>query len=104
METAGPTGDVGLTLAAGSSTSTAPGVRDRRWALSPDEVTTRHGIPVTTAETTAETTAVDLGRTPGPVTESVALVDALVVCGAARPEDVRAAAAGRRVPARGSTA
>jgi very-short-patch-repair endonuclease len=57
-------------------------------------VTTRRGAPVTTPGTTA----VDLGRAPRPVEESVALVDALVGCGAAELDAVRVEAAAATGP------
>ena len=94
VDAARPGDDVELTLPPGSSTSTVPGIRVRRWALAPEQVTARRGIPVTTPETTA----VDLGRTPGPVEESVALVDALVACRATELDAVRAAAAAATGP------
>ncbi|MGY1728634.1 hypothetical protein ACI79J_16830 [Geodermatophilus sp. SYSU D01062] len=94
VDAAGPDDDVQLTVPPGSSASTAPGVRVRRWALPADAVTTCRGIPVTIAETTA----VDIGRGPGPLEESVALVDALVTCRATELVAVRAAAAAATGP------
>jgi very-short-patch-repair endonuclease len=86
---AGATDDVELTVPPGSSACTVPGVRVRRWALDPDTVAVRRGLPVTSPETTA----VDLGRTVTPLAEAVGFVDALVVAGATRVDLVRAAAA-----------
>jgi very-short-patch-repair endonuclease len=94
VDAAGPDDVVELTLPPGSSASTARGVRLRRWPLSADQVTIRRDVPVTTAETTA----VDLGRSPGPLAESVAVVDALVVHGATDLDSVRSAAAGATGP------
>ncbi|WP_448640688.1 endonuclease domain-containing protein [Geodermatophilus sp. URMC 63] len=85
----GATDDVELTVPPGSSACTVPGVRVRRWALDPDTVAVRRGLPVTTPETTA----VDLGRAVTPLAEAVGLVDALVVARATRMDVVRAAAA-----------
>jgi very-short-patch-repair endonuclease len=89
VDAAGPGDDVELTLPPGSSACTVPGVRVRRWALSAEHVTTRRGIRVTDPATTA----VDLGRAPGPLADAVALVDALVVRGVTDLDRVRAAAA-----------
>ncbi len=94
VDAAGPDDDVDLTVPPGSSPSTAPGVRVRRWALSAGQVTTRRGIPVTTAEVTA----VDVGRGQGSLEEAVALVDALVVARATDLAAVRAAAAAATGP------
>ncbi|MGY1650043.1 hypothetical protein [Geodermatophilus sp. SYSU D01119] len=94
VDAAGPGDDVELTVPPGSSASTAPGVRVRRWALTANQVTTRRGIPVTTAGTTA----VDLGRGPGTLADSVALVDALVVAKATDLAAVRASAAAATGP------
>ena len=94
VDAAGPHDDVELTVPPGSSACTVPGVRVRRWTIDPDGVTTRRRVPVTTAETTA----VDLGRSPGSLEDSIALVDALVVCRATDLAAVRAAAAGASGP------
>lgn len=80
--------DVELTLPPGSSACSVPGVRVRRRRLAPEDVRTRRR----TRLTTPEITAVDLGRAPGPVADTVALVDALVVAGVADLERIRAAA------------
>ncbi|WP_336032043.1 endonuclease domain-containing protein [Geodermatophilus sp. FMUSA9-8] len=94
VDAAGPDDDVELTVPPGSSASTVPGVHVRRWALAADQVTTRRGIPVTTAATTA----VDVGRGRGALEDSVALVDALVVARATGLGAVRAAAAAATGP------
>jgi very-short-patch-repair endonuclease len=91
---AGAADDVELTMPPGSSACTAPGVRVRRWSLRGDEVRSRMRTPTTTPEATA----VDLGRTPGPVEETVALVDQLVFAGAADLDRIRAAAASATGP------
>lgn len=91
---AGPTDDVELTLPPGSSACTVPGVRVRRWPLAPEEVRRRGRTPLTAPARTA----VDVGREPGPVEESVAVVDALVVAGRVPLEDVRRAAAAATGP------
>ncbi|WP_089402428.1 endonuclease domain-containing protein [Geodermatophilus saharensis] len=89
VDAAGPDDDVEVTVPPGSPACTVPGVRVRRWALLPDQITTRRGIPVTVPATTA----VDIGRAPVPLAESVVLVDALVACGATELAAVRTAAA-----------
>lgn len=74
LDAAGPAEDVELTVAPGSGITTVPGVRVRRWPLAAAEVTTRAGTLVTSAETTA----VDIGRERRDVADSVAVVDAIV--------------------------
>jgi very-short-patch-repair endonuclease len=81
--------DVELTVPPGSSASTVPGVRVRRWLLSPDDVRHHDRTPATSPVRTA----VDVGREDGPVEESVAVVDALVAAGRADLERIRQAAA-----------
>ncbi|MGY1673061.1 type IV toxin-antitoxin system AbiEi family antitoxin [Geodermatophilus sp. SYSU D00710] len=94
VDAATVTDDVELTVPPGSSACTVPGVRVRRWALDPNEVTTRRGVPVTSPETTA----VDLARAPGPLTGAVALVDALVARRVTDLGRVRAAVAAATGP------
>ena len=89
VDAAGPNDDVELTVPPGSPACSAPGVRVRRWVLRPEQVRSRGR----TATTSAETTAVDVGRMNGPVEESVAVVDALVVRGRADLDAIRRAAA-----------
>jgi hypothetical protein len=91
---ADPTDDVELTVPPGSSACTAPGVRVRRWPLEPEEIRRRGRTPVTSPVRTA----IDIGREVGPVEESVAVLDALVVAGQVPLEDVRRAAAGATGP------
>ena len=86
---AGVDHDVELTVPPGSSACSVPGVRVRRWALDP-AVVGMHGATRTTAP---GTTAVDIGRESGPIDESVAAVDGLVVYGKADLDLIRRAAA-----------
>jgi hypothetical protein len=83
------TGDpVELTVPAGAAPCAVPGVRVRRRALSPVDVTLRRGTRVTTAVATA----VDLGRAL-PLDEAVASIDHLVRAGLTDLAAIRAAAA-----------
>jgi hypothetical protein len=94
VDAAGPNDDVELTVPPGSSTTTVPGVRVRRWLLEPAQVRLRGG----TRTTSPETTAVDLGRENRPVVESVAVVDALVGKGITDLDAIRNAAAAATGP------
>jgi hypothetical protein len=80
--------DVELTVPPGSNVCRVPGIRVRRRALGPADVTVRRGARVTTAEATA----IDLSRS-GPLEDAVVLVDRLVAARMTNVEMVRAAAA-----------
>jgi very-short-patch-repair endonuclease len=94
VDAAGPSDDVELTVPPGSSTTTVPGVRIRRWLLEPTHIRLRGG----TRTTSPELTAVDIGREDRPVAESVAVVDALVGRGITDLGAVRDAAAAAAGP------
>jgi hypothetical protein len=85
---AGPEDDVELTVAPGRPRPVVAGVRVRRAALRPGEVTELRQVPVTTAAATGVSVS---GR--GPLDEAVVVLDRLVAARAVDLATIRATAA-----------
>ncbi|MPQ98283.1 hypothetical protein GB931_10210 [Modestobacter sp. I12A-02628] len=88
VDLAGTTDTVELTVPPGSSARTLTGVRVRRARLTPEEVTRRRSLPVTTPLATA----VEVARTSVDLEGAVIALDRLVVSGVVDLDAVRRAA------------
>jgi very-short-patch-repair endonuclease len=95
VELAGPADDVELTVPADAHPRRLPGLRARRVRIHPAEITTRHGVRVTSPELTAVRVASVL-----PGDEAVVAVDRLVVAGVVALDAARGRAAAAGVGAR----